>query len=295
MQNTNESFWVETKDGRYFCCSPQTGFYFSDDTNDPNIVDGAELEIKYEKEDTILQIAEQVKMKKGTQFSRKDLFQHPEEKAWLACEKKVVRVLEDKTKVREYVPYWSRKFKSVVCISKTREKCQGNAAWRTGSKSVKEANAKAQMEKKKRLASAQETARKLNFDPMKRLALYAMGDSQGLGLNEEVKQSIQLKSLEVYLKYTHQQMRPFSPDEAAKLKEQNSGPKINVILPADGSEDTKHVLQHKDENALSEYLAKGSSSAYDDYSEDIYTEGTDEGFDYTTARVELPSEEDGEL
>lgn len=292
MQNTNESFWVETKDGRYFCCSPQTGFYFSDDTNDPNIVDGAELEIKYEKEDTILQIAEQVKMKKGTQFSRKDLFQHPEEKAWLACEKKIVRVLEDKTKVREYVPYWSRKFKSVVCISKTREKCQGNAAWRTGSRSVKEANAKAQMEKKKRLASAQETARKLNFDPMKRLALYAMGDSQGLGLNEEVKQSIQLKSLEVYLKYTHSQLKPYSQHEVDALKKQDTGPKINVILPADGSEDVQNVITHKDQSSLDDYLANGSKSAYDDYEEEVSISDAEEDFKNVNARIELPDEED---
>lgn len=281
MQNTNESFWVETKDGRYFCCSPQTGFYFSDDTNDPNIVDGAELEIKYEKEDTILQIAEQVKMKKGTQFSRKDLFQHPEEKAWLACEKKVVRVLEDKTKVREYVPYWSRKFKSVVCISKTREKCQGNAAWRTGSKSVKEANAKAQMEKKKRLASAQETARKLNFDPMKRLALYAMGDSQGLGIHEDVKQSIQMKALETYLKYTHAQIKPYSEHEVEALKKKDSGPKINIILPANEDGSPEGAIEHRSEDELQTYLKTGEK-AYSELEEDTNIENNN------PYRIEFP-------
>lgn len=280
----SDMFWVETSDNRYFCCSPQSGFYFSEDTNDPNIVNGAELEIKYTKDDTILQIAEQVKMKKGTQFSRKDLFQHPTEKAWLACEKKVVNTLEDGTKIREYTPFWSRKFKSVVCISKTREKCQGNAAWRSGSRSVKEANAKAQMEKKRRLASAQETAKKLNFDPMKRLALYAMGDSQGLGIKEDVKQSIQLKSIELFLKYSHQQLKPYSPQEMEKLKGDDSGPKINVILPSDGSEEKQHVIAHKDEDALNNYLKTGKQ-AYSEIENEISVEGS-------AFSIEFPSEDE---
>lgn len=266
-----DMFWVETSDNRYFCCSPQSGFYFSEDSNDPNIVNGAELEIKYTVEDTITQIAEQVKMKKGTQFSRKDLFQHPNEKAWLACEKKLIKTLEDGTKIREYTPFWSRKFKSVVCISKTREKCQGNAAWRTGSKSVKEANAKAQIEKKRRLASAQETARKLNFDPMKRLALYAMGDSQGLGINEEVKQSIQMKALETYLKYTHSQLKPYSEHEVEALKKKDSGPKINIILPANDDESPQGAIEHRSEGELQNYLKTGEK-AYSELEEETNVE-----------------------
>ena len=293
MRNDNknvESFFIENSRGEYFCVSPVNGLYFTEDVSDPNIVDGSSLEIKDSKEDTIRQIAEQVKLKQGTQFDRKDLFQHPNEKAWLCVEKTSTpdkQRDENNKLVRVYQAFWSRKFKRVSAVSKSREKCQGNASWRQGSQSVKEANKKALAERKKRLASAQETARKLNFDPMKRLALYAMGDSEALGLKEDVKQSIQLKSLEVYLKYSHQQMKPYSPQEIEKLKASDSGPKINVILPSDGSEVSGTVLEHKSEQSLREYLETGKYS-YDDINKEI----DEYDPDYENVKVQLPDQDE---
>lgn len=295
MSNDNknvESFFIENSRGEYFCVSPVNGLYFTEDVSDSNIVDGASLEIKDSKEDTIRQIAEQVKLKQGTQFDRKDLFQHPNEKAWLCVEKTSTpdkQRDENNKLVRVYQAFWSRKFKRVSAVSKSREKCQGNASWRQGSQSVKEANKKALAERKKRLASAQETARKLNFDPMKRLALYAMGDSEALGLKEDVKASLQLKSIEIYLKYSHQQMKPYSPQEIERLKGSDSGPKINIVLPSDGSENKDHVIEHKNTESLEYYLKNGKY----DHSEDLeeVSSETEEDFEQIRSRLELPDED----
>lgn len=281
---STDTFYISTDDGRYFCCSPQSGFYFSDDTDDPNIVDGSSLEVKYTKEDTIRQIAEQVKLSKGVHYSRKSLFQHPIEKAWLAVERRKVEGSEEK----EFQVFWSRKFKLVTCLSRVTEKRQGNSSFTPGSKAAKLANEKSRLAKKKRLASATETAKALNFDPMRRLALYAQGDKEGLGLSEEVKQSTQMKALETFLKYSHQQMKPYSPQEMEALRKGDSGPRINVILPADGSEVKGNVLEHKSEESLEEYLSRGSKGIYSEFEEEEVSAGE---YNHTTATFELPPED----
>lgn len=286
---SSDSFYIENDNGEFFCCSPQSGFYFSEDVNDPNIVDGSGLSIKYSKEDTLKQIHEQVRLKKGTQYSRKALLEHPNEKAWLAVERRTVRKDSEGNALKEYQAFWSRKFKMVTCISRYTLKCQGNSAFKPGSKAAKVANEKSRLAKKKRLANATEVAKQLNFDPLKRLALYAMGDREGLGLNEDVKQSIQLKSLETYLKYSHQQMKPYSPQEIEALKKGDSGPRINIVLPADGSERKGDVIEHKSEQALQEYLARGSVGSYEEIENEV--EDYDEGFQKEYARLELPDEE----
>ena len=292
MSNNNDSFYIENSRGEYFCVSPTAGLYFTDDMSDPNIVDGSELEIKDTKDDTIRQIAEQVKLKQGEQFSRKDLFQHPHEKAWLCVEKLSTGQRDENNKlVREYKAFWSRKFKRVSAVSKSREKCQGNASWRKGSQPVKEANRKAREERKRKLASAQETARKLNFDPMKRLALFAMGDYEALGLKEDVRASLQLKSLEIYLKYSHQQLKQYSPQEMEKLRGSDTGPKINIVLPSDGSEDNKYVIEHKDNDALDQYLKRGSQKSYEDFDKEVNDYGDNEEFEEVRHRLDLPDED----
>lgn len=286
----NESFYIETEDGRYFCCSPTTGLYFTEDTSDLNIIDGSELPFKFNPEDTIQQIAEQVKMKKGTQFSRKDLFQHPSEKAWLSCSKEIVRYEDEEKKtgpIREYVPVWSRKFKLVTCISKSREKCQGNASWRTGSKSVKLANEKSRLAKKKRLENATEVAKKLNFDPLRRLALYAMGDKDGLGLSEDVKQGTQMKALETFLKYSHQQLKPFSPQEVEKLQSNKDVPVVHVTLPSNDRELGSAVIAHDSREALDDYF-KGAYKTDDEEDEYALIENEAGEYDEATGSFVLP-------
>jgi hypothetical protein len=254
-----ETFYITTDDNRYFCCSPQVGFHFSDDADDPNIIDGSVLEIKYTKEDTLRQIAEQVKMSKGVHYSRKSLFQHPTEKAWLAIERRNVEGKEEK----EYTVFWSRKFKLVTCLSKITEKRQGNSSFTPGSQAAKLANEKSRLAKKKRLANATETAKKLNFDPLKRLALYALGDKDGLGLSGEVKQSTQMKALETYLRYSHQQMKPYSPQEAEKLQNNKDIPTVHVTLPSNNRELSSAVLSHDDATSFEDYL-RGAYSTEDD-------------------------------
>lgn len=250
----SDTFYISTDDGRYFCCSPQSGFYFSEDSDDPNIVDGSELEIKDSIDDTLRQISEQVKLSKGVHYSRKSLFQHPEIKCWLAVERRTVKKDEDGNAVKEYFPFWTYKFKRVTCISRITEKRQGNSSFSPGSKAAKLANEKSRLAKKKRLASATEVAKQLNFDPMKRLALYAQGDKDALGLSEEVKQSTQLKSLEIFLKYTHQILKPFSPQDAEKLQSNKDVPTVHVTLPSNSRELSSAVLQHDSRDSLESYF-----------------------------------------
>lgn len=264
MTTTTNSFFIENDEGDFFCCSPQAGFYFSDDIADPNIVDGSKLELKFTAEDTIKEIREQVKEKKGTQYSRKDLFKHPDENAWLACERRTVSINEENEKVKEYCPFWTRRYKLITGISRTSLKCQGNAAFKPGSKAAKIANEKARLAKKTRLANATETARNLNFDPLKRLALYAMGDKDGLGLTSDVTQATQLKAIETYLKYSHQQLKPYSPQEADKLKHgRDDLPVVHVTLPSNDREMSGSVLSHDSRDDLNEYLRKSYLDEYE--------------------------------
>src|SRR5690554_248818 len=284
--------WTDPSDEKvkYFALSVDTGHYWTEDPDDPLIVDVTELPIKHEVEDTIRQIAEKYKMGKGKQYERRNLFEHydPKEHAWLVVEKLPNGTRDpDTNKVnRDYQAYWSRKFKLVSCISRITGRCQGNPAMQN-KEYARSTSAKAKAERKRKLANAQDTARRLHFDPLKRLALYAMGDSERLGLREEVKQSIQMKALETFLKYSHQQMKPYSPQEMERLKGADTGPRINIILPSDGSEDEKHVITHKDQQSLEQYLKTGHS-AYDGITSD-WDDGAEE---IDKLRLDLPDEDE---
>ncbi|MAX51303.1 MAG: hypothetical protein CMH22_04940 [Methylophaga sp.] len=287
----SDEYWIEWKDPaddtlKYFALSPDTGHFWTSDVNDPCIVDGAELEVIYTIDDTLKQIGEKWKLKKGVAYERHNLFKHPSEHAWLAVEKKPTGQKDEDGKViRAYKAFWSRKFKSVVCVSRLTGQRQGNPQMQN--KEYAQASAaKAKAERKKRLANAQETAKKLNFDPLKRLALYAMGDKEQLGLKEEVKPSIQMKALETYLKYSHQVLKPYSPQEMEKLRNDNSGPRVNVILPSNAEEVPGTVLQHKDEASLERYLKSGSQRAYEEIEDELNS--TDEYFERDYAKIEIP-------
>lgn len=287
--------WVDPLDNKqkYLALSEDTGHYWTEDTSDPLIVDVTELEVRFSVEDTLLQLSEKWRLAKGRQYERHNLFRHPDPKvhAWLAVEKRPSGERDPETKkvIRTYQAYWTRRFKSVAALSIHTGRAQGNPLFTKGSKEAKLANEKSRLAKKKRLANATEVAHQLQFDPLKRLALYALGDSASLGLKEDVKPNLQVKALETYLRYSHAQIKPFSPHEIEAMKKGDNGPRINVILPADGSEIKGTVLEHKDEKSLQDYLAKGSVGSYDDIESEL--EDYDEGFKQEYARLELPDED----
>lgn len=286
--------WLDPADNKlkYFALSSDTGIYWTEDTEDSLIVDASELPVKDSIDNTLTQIAEKYKMGKGKQYERFNLFKHPDPKihAYLAVEKLPNGTRdEDTNKVnRSYSAYFTHKFKRVTCISRITGRPQGNPSMQNKDYARK-SSIKAKEERKRKLASAQETAKKLNFDPLKRLALYAMGDSERLGLKEDIKPSLQLKSLEIYLKYSHQQMKPFSPQEMEKLRGSDTGPKINIVLPSDGSENKQYVIEHKDQESLDQYLKRGGRDSYSDI--DHETSVDDEDFEREFVSLDLPDED----
>ena len=292
---SEETYWIEWVDPaddklKYCAVSSETGIYWTEDTSDPLILDASKLPVKDSIEDCIRQLAEKYKMGKGKQYERFNLFRYPDQKthAYLAVEKLPDGTRDpDTNKVnRSYFAYFTYKFKRVTCISRITGRPQGNPAMQN-KEYARSTSAKAKSERKRKLANAQDTAKRLHFDPLKRLALYAMGDSERLGLREEVKQSIQMKALETFLKYSHQQMKPYSPQEMERLKGADTGPRINIILPSDGSEDEKHVITHKDQQSLEQYLKTGHS-AYDGITSD-WNDGAEE---IDKLRLDLPDEDE---
>lgn len=292
-QEQNWVEWLDPADDKlkYCAVSSETGVYWTEDTSDPLIIDAFELQVKDSINDCIRQLSEKYRMGKGKQYERFNLFRHPNPKvhAYLAVEKLPDGTRDPETKKvnRSYVAYFTYKFKRVTCISRITGRPQGNPSMQN-KEYARNSSAKAKEQRKKKLANAQETARALNFDPLKRLALYAMGDSERLGLKEDVKPSLQLKSIEIYLKYSHQQMKPYSPQEMEKLRGSDTGPKINIVLPSDGSENKQHVIEHKDQQALNTYLKSGGRNAYSDIESD--TEVDDDEFRREYAKLELPEE-----
>jgi homospermidine synthase len=97
-----------------------------------------------------------------------------------------------------------------------------------------------------------------------------------------------MKALETYLRYSHQQMKPYSPQEAEKLNQQGNGPRINVILPADGSEVKGKVLEHDSEESLASYLSQKSQNVYKELDEDYDDSGE---YSYSKGVFELPDED----
>lgn len=284
--NDYESFFIETEDGRYFACSPQSGFYFTDDPSDPNVVDGSALEIKFTVDDTIKQIAQQVKLNEGTQFDRHDLFKHPHENAWLACQKQTVGKDDDDKPIKEYVPHWTRKFKYVTAISRSRESCQGNASWRKGSKSVKEANAQSRINRKKRLENATEAARKLNFNPMQELIAWAQGDAEKLNV-DGVTAAQRLKALEIFMGYAYSKPKPVDPAAEREKDKGHQGPSVNVILPSNDREMEGRVLTHNGRDELQKHFDKFEKEP--DEVEQLDKEAGE--YDEDTATFRLPDNE----
>lgn len=283
--NDYDSFFIETDDGRYFACSPQSGFYFTEDASDPNVVDGSALEIKFKVDDTIKQIASQVKLNEGTQYSRHDLFKHPYENAWLACQKQTVRKDDDDNPIKEFVPHWSRKFKYVTAISKSREGCQGNASWRKGSKSVKEANARSRINRKKKLESATEAAKKLNFNPMQQLIAWAQGDAEKLNV-KDVTPAQRLKALEIFMGYAYSKPKPVDP-HSKKDEEKQQVNQVNVVLPSNSREMEGRVMAHDNTEAVDKYLSQSEKEP------DALAELEDEAgeYDEETATFSIPNNE----
>jgi len=297
-EDDRDPYWVHWKDpsdgkSKMLAVSSVTGHYWTDDPEDPLIVDTSVIPIKHTIEDTITQIAEKYKMKKGRQYERFNLFRHydPKVHAYLAVEKRPDGTRDvDTGKInRAYQAYWTHKFKLVTCLSRLTGRCNGNPGLQDKEYSKKNVLA-AKEARKRKLANSQQTAKKLNFDPLQRLALYAMGDKDRLGLTEDIKPTLQLKSLEIYLKYSHQQMKPFNPQEMDRLKGNDNTPQINIVLPSDGSENEQHVLTHKDQTSLDDYIKTGSRSVYDEEYSQLKTD--DESFNRERFMVDLPEEED---
>lgn len=290
--SNNEQQWIEWIDPadnklKYCAVSSETGIYWTEDTADPLIVDANDVPVKDSIDDTLTQIAEKYKMGKGKQYERFNLFKNPKEHAYLAVEKLPNGTRDPETnKVnRSYQAYFTHKFKRVTCISRITGRPQGNPSMQDKDYARKSSQ-KAKEERKRKLANATETAKKLRFDPLQRLALYAMGDSERLGLNEDVKQSIQMKALETFLKYSHQQMKPFSPQEMEKLRGSSGVPQVNVLLPADGSEEKGKVIEHKTTEDFEQYLKTGRT-AYEEIEGELEVdEESNRSF-----MVDLPPEE----
>lgn len=292
MSNNNDSFWIEwngpdsKEDTQYLAVSESSGLYWTQDVQDSNIVDGSELEIKYDIETTIKQLSEKWKLQKGKQFERFNLFKHPEKHCWLAVEKlpNGQRDPETNKVIRKYQAYWTHKFKAVAAISRVTGKCQGNAGFQNKQYAQK-ASQKAKEERRRRLENIEKASKRLNFNPAEQLIAWATGDEEKLNTKQPITNAQRLKSLEILASYTWAKPKPFDPQLADKMKK-DTGPGINVVLPADGSEVKGKVLEHQSEEALQEYLSNSSKEVYSEYEED-----TDAGsYDYQRARFELPEE-----
>lgn len=253
----SDEYWIEWVDPaddtlKYFALSPDTGHFWTSDVNDPCIVNGAELEVFYTIDDTLKQIGEKWKLKKGAAYERHNLFKHPSEHAWLAVEKKPTgRKDEDGKVIREYKAFWSRKFKSVVCVSRLTGQRQGNPQFQD--KGYAQASAaKAKAERKKRLENVERVSKRLNFNPAEQLIAWAQGDDTKLNTKQPITNAQRIKSLEILASYVWAKPKPIDPNIADK--QVNQGPTVHVTLPSNSRELDKHVLKHDSKDALDSYF-----------------------------------------
>lgn len=262
MSNDNknvESFWIEWVDPaddliKYFALSPDTGHYWTVDPNDPCIVDGAELETFYEDKDTYQQIGEKWKLKKGVAYERRNLFKNPNEHSWLAVEKKPTGERdEDDKPVRKYKAFWSKKFKSVVCISNITGQRQGNPKMQDKDY-ARQSSAKAKQERKRKLENIERASKRLAFNPAEQLIAWAQGDDSKLNTKEPIKNSQRLKALEILAGYTWAKPKPFDAQLAERNKQNNQGPVVHVTLPSNSRELDKHVISHDSQESLDNYF-----------------------------------------
>ena len=258
MSNTTEEYWIEWADPaddtlKYFALSPDTGHFWTSDVNDPCIVNGAELEVIYTIDDTLKQIGEKWKLKKGVAYERHNLFKHPVEHAWLAVEKKPTGQKDEDGKViRDYKAFWSRKFKSVVCISRLTGQRQGNPQMQN--KEYAQASAaKAKAQRKARLENVERVSKRLNFNPAEQLIAWAQGDDTKLNTKQPITNAQRIKSLEILASYVWAKPKPIDPNIADK-NSNNQGPTVHVTLPSNSRELDKHVLKHDSKDALDSYF-----------------------------------------
>lgn len=261
MQNTNESFWVDWIDPadetlKYLAVSAASGHYWTDDTQDPNIVDGSLLEIKYTEEDTMQQIGQKWKMPNGgRQYERHNLIKHPNEHAWLAVMKLPSgERTEDNKLVRTYQAFWSRKFKNVVCISKITGKCQGNPTFQDKDL-ARASSAKAKIARKKKLETLEAASKRLNFNPSEQLIAWAQGDEEKLNTRQPITNAQRIKCLEILAGYSWAKPKSVDPMALEKAKQsENTGPTVHVTLPSNTRELSQHVISHQDSESLDKYF-----------------------------------------
>jgi hypothetical protein len=254
----SESFYIEWQDPsdniiKYACLSSETGLYWSEDTSDNGIIDGSFLDTEYTVEDTIRQIAEQVKLKKGLQYNRKFCIKHPDDHKWLKVEKKSTGVRDEETNklIYEYRATWSHKFRAVAVVSAITGRPQGNPGLQN-KEYARAASEKSKLSRKKRIENVEKAARRLNFNPAEALIAWAMGDDTKLNTKQPITNSQRLKSLEILAGYSWAKPKPVDPNIVDKNKQQ--GPVVHVTLPSNSRELDKHVLTHDSAESLEEYF-----------------------------------------
>lgn len=251
--------WVDPADGnsKYLAVSAASGHYWTEDTQDPNIVDGLSIPTKYEPEDTLRQIGEKWKDHDGRQYERHNLFKHPLEHAWIAVMKlpNGERDEESGKLTRTYQAFWSRRFKNVVCLHRMTGKCQGNPSFQDKGYAVSNA-AKARVARKKKLENIESAAKRLNFNPAEQLIAWAQGDEEKLNTKQPITNAQRIKCLELLTSYTWAKPKPVDPVALEKAKQESgsNGPTVHITLPSNSREMSGAVLEHKDSDTLDKYF-----------------------------------------
>lgn len=258
---SEETYWIEWNgpegdwEPQYLAVSSTSGLYWTEDTSDPNIVDGSVLETKFELEDTMRQIGEKWRLGKGRQFERRNLFKKPDDHAWIAVEKLPDGTRDPETnKVnRSYTAYWTRKFKSVACLSKLTGRPQGNPAMQN-KEYARKTSAKAKAERKKRLENIERASKRLNFNPAEQLIAWAQGDEEKLNTKSPITNAQRIKCLEILTSYVWAKPKPVDPTAIEREKSKQQGPVVHVTLPSNSRELDKHVLSHDSKESLDNYF-----------------------------------------
>lgn len=259
MSDTNEDYlieWVDIADDtrKYLAVSPETGHFWTDDPNEPLLVNGWDLPVKGTIDDTLKRIGEKWKLKKGAAYERSRLFKHPDPKvhAWLAVEKLPNGKRDEDGKViREFQSFYTHDFKRVVCLSRDTGQRQGNPQFQD--KGYAQASAaKAKAERKKRLENVERVSKRLNFNPAEQLIAWAQGDDTKLNTKQPITNAQRIKSLEILASYVWAKPKPIDPNIADK--QVNQGPTVHVTLPSNSRELDKHVLKHDSKDALDSYF-----------------------------------------
>jgi len=261
MSNNNDSWWIEwngpdgTWDTQYLAVSKQAGMYWTEDTEDPNLVDGSELEIKDSIEDTLKQIGEKWRLGKGRAYERRNLFAHPNEHAYLCVENVSTgrRDEEDGKIIREYQAYYSRKFKNLKAISRLTGKRQGNVKFQDKDY-ARQSSQKAKAERKKRLENIERASKRLNFNPAEQLIAWAQGDEDKLNTKQPITNAQRIKCLEILASYNWAKPKPIDHAAIERQKQGHQGPVVHVTLPSNSRELDKHVLTHDNQESLDSYF-----------------------------------------